>query len=264
MTRSSYWFALVALAPIAVVAACDDAVDFNGGSFELPDAGNVTFDATTSGNVDASDEPDVVDAGDAADAADEAAFPGLIGSVGGVRHDDRCPAGQLAIGLAGGTVASGFYIGALSELTTLCGTPVPPQGASTDVSITPGATVPADEKRGITTAVKPLVAVSCGPNQVLVGLAGSSISKNFPPPRGVVASARLRCATLSYAGGAYTLGAITDGSTLGTSATAAGPFDCAAGEVATGSYVQSGEILDGLGPRCERIDRAKLASQQAR
>lgn len=233
---------LLALAPLAVIAACDDDEGGTGAGFDTPDGGNADFDAPATGNVDA---------------APLATVPGVIGSVGGNRWDDRCPAGQVAIGLSGGTVPIAFYAGVLSQVTTLCGTPLLPQAGATAVTVTPGASVPADTTRGNTEATMPLVAVTCPANEVVVGLAGSAIAKDFPPRRDLVASARLRCAALSYAGGAFTVGAVSDGPTLGTAGDggAAGPFDCPAGQIAAGSHVQAGQILDGIGPLCEPATR---------
>lgn len=234
---SRCYFALLVLAPLVIVAACDDDDVGSGNAFDVPDGSSADFDAPATGDVDATVQ---------------ATVPGFIGTVGGNQSNDRCPTGQLAIGLAGGSVPVAFYSGVLSQVTTVCGTLVLPQAGTTEVTIAPGATVPADTQRGITPATMPLVTVTCPANQIVVGLAGSAVSKDFPPRRNLTASAQLRCASLSYAGGAFAVGVVSDGPTLGAAGDggAAGPFDCPAGQVAVGSYVQAGEILDGIGPLC--------------
>lgn len=261
MRRSTLCLRLSALVLVSIggFAACETEESSGGGGFTPPDSS--FFDAPSS-SIDATDTADVAeasapdaDARDASDAADAAVdtYPGIIGSASTLEYADRCPAGQFMIGVEGGAVANGFYVGILSKIRTLCGIPKVPVGASTEVTIDAGKTVPADivDARGTVTPMAGVTSVSCPANQVVIGLSGGSRIANFPPEIPLTTAVQLHCAPLSWVNNAVGVGVSEVGGAIGAGGTAAGPFVCGVGSVVVGTRLYAGDVLNGIEPRCE-------------
>ncbi|MBX3202333.1 MAG: hypothetical protein KF894_29665 [Labilithrix sp.] len=249
-SNSGPQFSLPDAAPSAVDSAAQDGPADDGAD---PDAGS-----------EAGPDDDPTDAGDGGDGGDGsvAAFAGLIGSIGGTPTEDRCPPGQVMIGVSGGTVGAGFYLDVLSAFRVLCGTARLPAAGSTDVTVEPGAVVPptdADPRGNVAATPAQL---TCPANQVVVSVNGRTVAKNFPPLRAVVSQLELVCAPLTHSNGVSTIGAGTAAGSLGsTNGVAVGPFACGPDTTASGMRVHSGEILDGAELRCEPT---AVAAAQAR
>lgn len=258
----------MAFSMLGGIAACEsDGASGRGPDLQLPDSSFSPldgawsgFDATTTDAADAdasdagaSDAADAADASDASDGGDQVSYSGLLGQPGGTLYEDRCPAGQLVIGVEGGTIDNGFYAGVLSKLRTLCGTPKLPTDASTVITVEQGTAVPASqvEARG-TVAASAVTQATCPANQVVVGITGYTLATDFPPPRDLAAYLQLDCAPLSYTNGAVTIGAAALAGGVGTaSGTVAGPFECGANKVAAGMRVHAGDVVDAVRARCE-------------
>ena len=259
----------MALSVMGGLAACEsDPSSGHGpdlqldGSFSPFDGGSTGFDAGDPMDADADASADAADAADAADEADasdgavDVSYSGMVGTVGGTLYEDRCPAGQLVIGLEGGA-AGGFYSGVLTKARTLCGTPKLPTDGETVISIDPGVVVPADvaNARGTEVAVSAVTQVSCPANQVVVGIRGNTRLVNFPPVRDVAAYVQIVCAPLSYSNLTVTIGAaaLVAGGAGSTAGTPVGPFDCGPNTVAAGMRINAGQITDGVAVRCEPV-----------
>ena len=252
------------LSLVGGLAACEgDQTSGRGPDLHLPDGSLSPLDGGATG-LDAGDVPDAdaaaadVDAADAADAADASdggdtvSYSGLVGDIGGTLYEDRCPAGQLAVGVEAGTVGVNFYSGVLSKMRTLCGTPVLPTGASTAITIGPGVAVPESPGARGTEPVTSTTQVTCPADQVVVGIAGDTIVKNFPPLRDLPAYLQIVCAPLSYTNGTVTVGTAAPAGGIGTPTdTSVGPFECEPNKVAAGLRVHAGQILDAVAARCE-------------
>lgn len=141
----------------------------------------------------------------------------------------------------------------LSKVRTLCGTPKLPTDASTVVTVEPGTAVPANQvdARG-NVASSAVTQATCPANQVVVGIAGNALAKDFPPPRELAAYLRLICTPLGHTNGTVTIGAPALAGGVGTAnGTAAGPFECGANRVAAGMRVYAGDVADAVQARCE-------------
>ena len=255
----------MALSVMGGLAACEAdpssgrGPDFQlDGSFSPFDGGGTTgFDAgdPMDADTDADAGADAADAADASDGAVDVSYSGRIGTVGGSLYEDRCPAGQLVVGLEGGA-ARGFYDGVLTKVRTLCGTPQLPSGGETVISIGPGVGVPdVANARGTDAPGSRVTQVICPANQVVVGIRGNTMPVDFPPVRDLAAYVQIVCAPLSYSNLTVTIGAaaLVAGGIGATSATAVGPFDCGANTVAAGMRTHAGDVTDGVEARCEPV-----------
>ncbi|MCA9612750.1 MAG: hypothetical protein KC586_08360 [Myxococcales bacterium] len=174
----------------------------------------------------------------------------LVGNPGGGINRDDCPGG-VPIGVTG-TVASGFYSQAITRYTTQCGRIDVTADASGGwtVAVVPTGSVPSTGTRAIwsSTSGGPMSA-ACPANQVVVGLTGRAVARG-------ASTLTLSCAPIAVTGDTVVGWTVTPGmaanaTPVGSGAGTASPaYSCPDGTLASGFYVRSGEILDGIALRC--------------
>ena len=171
--------------------------------------------------------------------AEESPTPVRGNPIGGMEYNDRCPAGQVLVGV-NGKLGDSF-----DQIQAICA----PVQVDRAAQVTIGAPTTPFPFRGMNNASAPTTNIQCPANNVMLGFSGGAAA--------LLDRLSLKCAPIVVQQNGATF-AVTSGTATQTGLTGGDgganfePTDCPVDTLVTGAHIQAGGSVDGFGVYCRK------------